>query len=150
VIESSFDDNIIKTEVEACRDGVRAKLEVGPVRNPRPILPAIHPYFAVSPGGEYIISVGGLKFGAAELGGEAIICECQHSIVRVHLYGIGEVRINTTSNCSHVVLWSDQPSKYFCVEPVFGKPGSFAGLDGQVLERGDKFRAELGFEFTPK
>src|SRR3989344_3814227 len=48
-----------------------------------------------------------------------------------------------------VVVGSDRPECYVCVEPVFGKPGTFGDPDGRWLEQDETAECDAVFHFTP-
>lgn len=119
-----------------------------------PILPAYHPYFA-TPARGLAVLMDGQVVGQASRGGFAYnISSKSHTIpvtgeFQVELDGIGLVTLLHTQNCSHIVLWSDDPTQYVCVEPVFGTPGTFGLQGGAVLESGRHIHCSVDFKFTP-
>ncbi len=136
----------IRSKIEVDYSGLLMRLEVTTVED-APILPALHPYFATPESGKFLVFIGEDRFEKDDFFSKAQVHEVKSRIVRVWLDGVGHVQINTTRNCTHVVLWSDDVTKYFCVEPVFGTPGTFSMPEGQRLGVGEKWIGEVGFQF---
>ncbi|MDD5566997.1 MAG: hypothetical protein PHH01_02270 [Patescibacteria group bacterium] len=108
-----------------------------------PILPAWHPYFA----GPATVTIGGREI---EVGPDPAIIERADTITIV-LKDRGIVTIIPSFSCHWLVVWSDDPAKYVCVEPVFGgRPGTF-GTDEQetFLEPDKPFTCFVNTIFTP-
>ncbi|HCH59699.1 MAG TPA: hypothetical protein DEV73_03770 [Candidatus Zambryskibacteria bacterium] len=105
-----------------------------------PILPAFHPYFQVPSKGFWMNMNGRDIARAIPCRGEILnISANAHTFKRtgelvVELAGIGRIQFDLPDSCTHIVLWSDQPAKYVCVEPVFGSPGSFGAQNGTWLK----------------
>ena len=115
-----------------------------------PVLPALHPYFAVPKGG-LVVSIAGKLIRNTDLPiGESQIIERNDKVVRVSLCGIGAVELKLPSNCTHVVVWSDNPLQYVCVEPVFGCPKTYGTEGGRTLRAGEVMQCWVDFEFQPE
>ncbi len=119
-----------------------------------PILPASHPYFAVPEGRGLEVKMGTevlvAIYGAAAWGVNAKACVVERTgPVSVKLFGIGTVDLGLPDNCTHIVLWSDSPFDYVCVEPIFGTPGSYGTKEGRWLKPGEETKCEVQFLFTP-
>ncbi len=145
----------IGVQVAVKDDGINATLRVeGEKRSERiPILPGLHPYFAVPAQGLAAEMNGKLiafvKSGATEgVGKEARMLERTGEVV-VALDGVGHVHLDLPDDCTHIVLWSDKPAEYVCVEPVFGTPGTYGTPEGRWLEPGKAIRCSVGFRFEP-
>jgi hypothetical protein len=116
-----------------------------------PILPAFHPYFAVPPDG-LVVSMGGKPLVSVHEGhpegvsNKALVLE-RTGEVKVELYGLGKVDIDLTDEWSHIVLWSDKPSEYICIEPVAGVPGSYGAKEGRWLEPNQQFASVVIMRF---
>ena len=123
-----------------------------------PVLPALHPYFAVPKAG-LSINVNDVLYESRKIPSNAhpadnmriaIPQEFRKNPAHVDLHGIGRVYLFTTENCSHVVIWSDKSSEYVCVEPIFGgAPGSYGTENGAWLEPGETFKCAVGFHLEP-
>jgi hypothetical protein len=140
--------------VSVNQDGIRATLQVrNEVGEEIPILPAIHPYFSVpeqglvaTMAGKTIVDVNRRPFyGVSRI---ARVLE-RIGPVLIELIGLGQVELVLPDNCSHIVTWSDKPLEYVCVEPIFGKPGSFGTLRGRWLEPNDTYFCEVIFKMIP-
>ena len=123
-----------------------------------PVLPAFHPYFnvpkrglTVSIGGETVIKAGSALVPLAhKVSNRGTSIQLNGRSVVVLLHGLGQVALNPSENCTHVMLWSDQPNDYVCVEPVFGTPGTYATDKGQWLNPGQEVLYFCIFTFTPE
>lgn len=84
-----------------------------------PVLPGLHLYFFSSEG-SMTVDIGGRMI---EYGPDSV--KTQHAgSATVHL-PFGDVLLRARA-CNWFVTWSDDPTRYGCVEPVFGEPGTFA------------------------
>ncbi len=70
--------------------------------------------------------------------------------VTVEIAGLGQVEMDLPDACTHLVLWSDQPDKYACVEPVFGMPGTFRSDEKNGLWPNVPSLLEIGMRFVPE
>ncbi len=120
-----------------------------------PVLPALHPYFAVPPGGFWasmdhkcFARVDRTKQMSENISGVAKVIPRTGS-VSVELGGIGRIAMTLPNHCTHIVVWSDKPQEYVCVEPVFGTPGTFGKEEGQWLEPGEGMACEVTFQIQP-
>lgn len=97
--------------------------------SPAPILPAFHPYFACQDASKVVVRIG---TGGKEHRGfseEARSIPLTDNLVVVCLPGWKVAMaldwtfsppLGTGFSDARIVLWSDAPDKYVCVEPVFG------------------------------
>lgn len=147
-----------KVDYDLGLDGLQAKLSVrhyeGGVR--APILPAFHPYFPVPTGLRKILTV---KMGDKELcwAGNSGSCSGVSRQARVHERGdnlveviidaVGKVTLDLPDDCTHIVVWSDYPCSYVCVEPIFGKPGTFGTPEGRWIEPGERIECNVRLDF---
>jgi len=136
-------------------DTLRASLSVTNRGEERvPILPALHPYFATPEDGLAVVVGVGMVARVYpgqepwQVSDRARVLE-RTGDVHVILYGVGIVDLSLPDNCTHVVVWSDRPECYVCVEPVFGKPGTFGDPDGRWLEQDETAECDAVFHFTP-
>ena len=118
-----------------------------------PILPAIHPYFSVpSKEGFSLITdrgfIAGFDLLSREKPLDGAVFEREY-IKGIHLHGVGKVFIRPSCNCSHIVVWSDKPTDYVCIEPVFGKPGTYGKEGGRWLQPGEREDCRVFFRFIP-
>ena len=136
-------------------DGLEARLSVQQGRSDRfPILPAFHPYFAVPASGETLrIQMGGEDLcwatsrNSRGVSSEARVIERNDKLVEVLLTSICRVTIEPSDDCTHIVIWSDKPWSYVCVEPIFGKPGTFGKPEGRWIEPGDRIECGVRLDF---
>lgn len=119
-------------EVERLKDGVSSLA---------PINPGFHPYFL----GDSLNAP--LNFFAQVEGKESITNFPLESAKTengkcVLVRSGGFDLLMWAEECAQLVLWSDSPTKkYFCAEPVLGKPTSFNDPgSGKFLQVGEKFR----------
>lgn len=118
-----------------------------------PILPAFHPYFAVpehglrvTMGGKLLCHTDGAR-GVDGISAKARVHERGQNLpIYIELIGIGTIKMDPGINCRDVVIWSDEPSQYACVEPVFGRVGTFGMPEGQSLKPGGKIDCNVIFE----
>ncbi len=145
----------VDTSVQVYPNGFSAGLKVSNGEKERvPILPALHPYFAVpkqglivTVGGETVAEVGlGIVSGVSK---DSQTIERSGRLVAVQLHGIGEVHLNLPDHCSHVVIWSDEPTQYVCVEPIFGKPKTYGTAEGRWIEPGQEIICDVYFDLRP-
>lgn len=150
-------DDVIATRVEVSELGISATLEVANSRPKHfPVLPALHPYFAVPKNGLNVMIVGGDKTISNKdvLGNDHSTEErtqsCDGQIV-VELNGIGRVimYIVEAHDDQSVVVWSDSSAEYVCVEPVFGEPGTYATSKCDWIPPGASRKYEIQFRFLP-
>lgn len=113
-------------------DSLFADLEITNTTDPlhdnggMPILPALHPYFN-SEGGA-LVEIGKKLIPAYDGVLGPIVVKREDPIVIKLFFGL--ITMKVSDNCEWLVLWSDKPASYVCVEPVFcGKPGTFCGQD---------------------
>lgn len=143
-VDVSIQENRVKTWMSATNNRLA----------PTPILPALHPYFA-TPSGELNIKVGGEMVAAVFPNGETVnVSSKSMTILRtgdvvVTLGGLGMVEFVLPAYCTHIAVWSDRPSDYVCVEPVFGTPGTFGLPQGRWLGSNEQTFNEVVFNFTP-
>lgn len=113
-----------------------------------PILPALHPYFNIKQGATALIGQREIHISRGAVLGPLMI-ERQDPI-SVQL-SFGTVIMKPSDNCKWLVVWSDNPSSYICIEPVFcGKPGTFGtGEHETFLSQGKTVVCEVKFAFIP-
>lgn len=112
-----------------------------------PVLPALHPYFAVPPDGMTIF-IGSQPLRETDAQAKSQTFQRgRHDELSVHLHGIGIVTMEVSPHCTHVVFWSDDNTKYVCVEPIFGEPGTFGTERGLRLEYNEQAYAVVNFNF---
>ena len=150
-------DFYLPVAVSVCVDesALRASLSVTNRGEERvPILPALHPYFATPEDGLRVMmgnNIVAQVFSDQEpwrVSDEARVLE-RTGDVRVILCGVGTVDLRLPKSCTHMVVWSDRPDSYVCVEPVFGRPGTFGDPDGRWLAPGETAECDVTFEFAP-
>jgi glucose-6-phosphate 1-epimerase len=116
-----------------------------------PILPGFHPYFAVPDNG-IDVRMGGDRV-PVDLGRDAVATRILRRAdpIEISLNGIGTVTMTPSANCEYVVVWSDKPSAYLCVEPVFdGTPGTFGTSEhSRVLLPGESAESKVSMDFRP-
>ncbi len=140
----------IETAVSVLSTGFEARLEVTNYGGkPMPILPALHPYFAVPEKG-LSLAIGSNKMQASDVSAKSVTIERFDQPILVHLHGIGAVHVEVPKQCSHVVVWSDKPSAYICVEPIFGKPGTFGKDECKRLAPEGESQSQVSFYFEPE
>lgn len=141
-------------------DGLQAKFSVHHTGAATvPILPAFHPYFAVPPEPEKglwvvmgenrysTITFSTHKCGASRIGPEARIVERDEHLIEVVIGEICRVKLDLPDDCTHIAIWSDHPASYVCVEPIFGKPGTFGKPEGRWLEPGERVECNVRLDF---
>lgn len=115
-----------------------------------PILPAAHPYFNTEGGAT--VSIGGNEIGldCAQLGPLRIAR--RDPIIIDRPFGRITMKVTGSHDCDWIVVWSDNPGAYVCVEPIWaGEPGSFATLNQKTfLEPDHTVRCRVEYEFEPK
>ena len=138
-------------------EGLIAKMSVdhsGKKMQRVPILPAFHPYFAVPPDGLWVkmgkevLCYFSPAVGPCGVSWKAQVIERKDQIIDVELQKVCMVRIEPSDDCTHIVIWSDDPSSYICVEPIFGKPGTFGKLDGRWINPGERIECDVRLDFT--
>lgn len=151
-IQNPVADVAVQVRTVVSTEAVRSTLRVVNLSNKRtPILPAFHPYFAVPKDGLEV--VGGIRqllaVGAARAD---VVCD-EPSVFKyagpvfIRLNNIGCVKLHPSDGCQYLVLWSDQPESYVCVEPVWGKPGTFGTEEGHWLEHGQHVEYSVTMRF---
>jgi galactose mutarotase-like enzyme len=121
---------------------------------PIPILPALHPYFT-TPTGELNVIMDDKEVAHMYPNGETLNVGPVPKVipkigpVSIRLGGLGTVRFCSPTHCTHIVIWSDNPSAYVCVEPVFGTPGTFGLPGGATLNWNEQVYSEVTLYFTP-
>ncbi len=102
-------------------------------RDPAPVLPAFHPYFPCKDVSGVRVLMGkdehrgfSEKARAVPLSNRVVLIETSEAgkKIKMELFSVDEVRL---------VLWTDAPDKYVCVEPVFGKRELFDTREGRFL-----------------
>lgn len=113
-----------------------------------PILPGMHPYFNTEHGGVIIVGGEEVQFDKRKPFGPLVVERRDPICVK---FQFGSLYMRPSNNCGWLVLWSDKPASYFCVEPVFlGKPGTFATENHETyLGKGKTARCEVMFTFVP-
>ncbi len=95
------------------------------------INPGFHPYFSGYSDDILVVSGLGNYSGfsehskAFEIRSSALVIEENGKRIAMRLEG-------NFSKKSHVVLWSDDPERYFCVEPILSKDGRRLGIGESV------------------
>ncbi len=118
-----------------------------------PVLPALHPYFQTPKEGLRVV-VGGVCVAEILKGLSRGISSPAWAIKRtgdifVELCGIGVVELRPSQDCTHIVIWSDAPDEYVCVEPVFGTPMSYGTPGGRWLRPGRTINSWCAFDLSP-
>jgi|GEM_PF-3460052 len=113
-----------------------------------PILPALHPYFSTKQGATILIGQREIHTGREAVFGPLVIERQDPINIRL---SFGTVIMKPSDNCKWLVVWSDKPSSYICVEPIFcGKPGTFGtGEHETFLPEGKTVQCEIQFTFIP-
>ncbi len=104
-----------------------------------PVNPAFHPYFCSNLGTREAVVFVDDKGWVVEDGitkivpaGEKILINTGAKKVEMCLAG----DFNRDSQPARLALWTDNPQKYFCVEPMLTHPDVFDTPAGQFLEQG--------------
>ncbi len=138
-------------------DGLDARfsfIHLGPEH--RPILPAFHPYFQVPTGlrmrltvrmGDQELCWAGNAGSCSGVSKEARVYERDDKLVEVTIDTVGKVTLDLPDDCTHIVVWSDYPCSYVCVEPIFGKPGTFGKPEGRWIEPGERIECNVRLDF---
>jgi len=120
-----------------------------------PILPAFHPYFAVPRDGFWASMDHSCIARAVPKSGNYWNVSAQANIIErtgdvaVELGGICRITLDLPDDCTHIVIWSDDPSSYVCVEPIFGKPGTFGKPEGRWIDPGERIECNVRLDFEP-
>lgn len=142
-------------------EGLIAKLTVdhlGPLAKRVPILPAFHPYFAVPqvPLMGLTVRIGDKELCFASSKGvcsgvskEARVHERGDNLVEVTIDAVTTVTLEPSDDCTHIVVWSDNPRSYVCVEPIFGMPGTFGKPEGRYIDPGERIECTVRLDFGP-
>ncbi len=144
----------IGIELNVDENGIRSCLKIHNRSQGRiPVLPALHPYFAVPEGGWNVVAgevsltshvdnddlAAGFPFG-----------DFTKPVVVV-LEGVGRITVKTSLAETGMFVWSDRPSNYICVEEVFGKIGKFGDEhEGAWLNPGQHAAYNVEFGFRPE
>ena len=80
---------------------------------------------------------------------EAEVFERSDQIIDIELCDVCMVRIEPSDDCTHIVIWSDNPRSYVCVEPIFGKPGTFGKPEGRWIDPGERIECTVRLDFGP-
>lgn len=143
ILMRSEDALTINLEVERIDDGEHYDT---------PVNPGFHPYFISDPRayavahslarvGEKVISEFPLK-SARIPAADPILIRSGEKTVRMELLG-------SFDTDSILTLWSDEPTKYFCVEPVLQSPDRYQDADkGKFLKPGNKLEISLQLSFV--
>ena len=153
-LSNSMVEVVIEVKVDA-GGGIMWFIATNRGDKPIPILPGVHPYFATPAYGANIW-VNGSEVGRVSESGDAYQIQPEALVWRrgsdkeilVNLENIGAVELKAHYHCTNVVVWSDRPAEYFCVEPVFGTPGTLGNPTSPVLQPSDETYCEVNFRFT--
>ncbi|MEK7512647.1 MAG: hypothetical protein AAB601_00420 [Patescibacteria group bacterium] len=115
-----------------------------------PVLPAFHPYFSCGNANTVEVVVGGKTFrGFAKesrtvpLDGEKnVFIRMPGRVIEMELLGA----FSGGSYNSQIVLWSDSPNEYVCVEPILEEKRLFDTARGRHLDEGERME-ELAVRF---
>jgi len=107
------------------------------ILTPAPILPAFHPYFACQDAEAVRVLVGEDEYRgfsedarAVPLSSHIVLIEMPERQIRMKLEGAFPL------NDAQLVLWTDAPNEYVCVEPVFGNKELFDTPNGRHVRMG--------------
>ena len=109
------------------------------IKNPAPINPAFHPYFAVDK--KYPVVLGGQRPSFGEEFYYLPIPSKKSPAVLVDTVA-GKVQM-TTAGFQVFCLWTDNPEKYICLEPVVQEHQKFNTKEGVFLSEGKKKSVEM-------
>ena len=150
----------MKVDYNLGTDGLIAKLSVdhlGKLNQRVPILPAFHPYFLVPTGlrmrltvrmGDKELCWAGNSGSCSGVSKEARVYERGDNLIEVTIDTVGKVTLDLPDDCTHIVVWSDYPCSYVCVEPIFGKPGTFGKPEGRWIDPGERIECNVRLDFT--
>ena len=114
---------------------------------PAPILPAFHPYFACDDASKVTLEIEG-----------KILSDIAAVPSKIPLYsdrviiGMPDRKITMilggafTPLLSHLALWTDNPSRYICVEPILYNPKHFDTPDGCSLKHNEDIEIRMQLE----
>ena len=138
--KTSLENGSLRTGFVMTRNGQRSE--------PAPINPAFHPYFACSDATKVMISMGGVERAhfrgdshVVRLKSKRIFIEMPDREITMDLGG--DFRIMK----SYLGIWTDDPGRYLCVEPILGKPELFDTPEGQFL-RAERAKSEIVMNLT--
>lgn len=127
------EDNQLLHHLEICRTDERRN-------SPMPFSLGFHPYFATH--GEFELKVGSYTM-ATEVSNLTEGIRVRNRLGLVLETKHGTLDITGTGNDEYVI-WSDDPTRYICIEPVLG-------LDGEhTLEPGEHQKIMTLMKYTPK
>jgi D-hexose-6-phosphate mutarotase len=104
-----------------------------------PVNPGFHPYFVNL--GKTAVRIGKKEITNFNDKAQRIPLEGQKNLI----IDLGQKKVEMSlggdfGEKSCVALWSDKPTAYFCVEPIFYNPDDFDTPRGKYLEQGDYLR----------
>ena len=138
--------------IEASEASLNTELSItrslGCARNDRaPVLPGFHPYF-VGKADEAKILLDGQWPIPGAIGSEPRFIALDGAR-KVLIWTSGKQVLMELNPAflkeGIVVLWTDNPAEYFCVEPVIQDPHRFIHADGRYLERGETLGLAVSF-----
>ena len=141
----------IETEVEVLGRGLNLSLCVwNRMEKAYPILPALHPFFAVPMGGS-TLRLGSEEISHKEVPSKARIISKLEGKLGILLHGVGFVEIRCSPTPTNVAVWSDNPKQYVCIEPLFASDGSYGkeAPEGLWLKPGEMQKWAVNFHFKP-
>jgi len=122
-------------------DGMETVLEIERLNDGQeedaPINPAFHPYFAIKQDGQTKIDGEEPNFSPNDYGIDItddsdIVISTQGGLIKMQTEGFGKVWI-----------WSDNPDKYACIEPVIQEPEKFNTPEGKFLKQREKIQVSM-------
>jgi D-hexose-6-phosphate mutarotase len=107
-----------------------------------PVLPGLHPFFACRDASKVEVWLGRKMYQG--FSSEARQIPLDETLVLINIPGERIIRIDLSMGFfipirsdPQLVLWTDAPDKYFCVEPILYPKELFDTLDGHYLVRED-------------
>lgn len=113
-----------------------------------PILPGFHPFFACKDADKVRVFSGDKKYqGFAE---KSKMIPLKTRDIHIVIPGSHEIEMTLLGDFfkfkqPQMVLWTDAPGKYFCVEPIFQDQRLFETTDGFYLDKFEFLRLEVSF-----
>ncbi len=119
--------------------------------DPAPVLPAFHPYFPCRDADEVKVSMLGHTYSGFSEKSESYELKDWHIEIDTPEYRADVALLGDfKDNLSRLVFWSDDPRKYFCVEPVFRDRVDFGKESGFYLKRGEELVIGMAIAFQKR